>query len=937
MKRRRGTIYWLFIAGLGLLCGVPMTSAVIADERGFESDSRVERTWGIESGLPHGKVCAVERGRDGYIWLGTPAGLVRFDGVRFETYNHLNTPLLENSRILSLYEDGGGILWIGTDGGGLYSLEDGEWGSFGAETGLMSNHVRAICEDVDGNLWVGTEYGLHRLGDEGTHVIGLDEGLADNLITALATDSLGRVWAGTMRGGLARIEESLVQIYDFDDGLEDLTVLSVVVGPDGRVWIGTMSGLFYLEPDEGIVRPVAGTMRYPVTSLAVDSGGKLLVGTMVDGLKMLDGSDLQDLLTDIELSDGYICSILPDEEGFIWIGMESNGLVQIKERIVDAVTVRQGLPGGAVFPLLEDDDGTLWIGTEKDGLYRLRGFRIALVSNRIRGLAGDMVRALMRDRSGALWVGTMEGGLSILSGGLTRNLNSADGLASNNVTTILQDNEGVVWIGTDRGLSYHRKGTIEESGSVRALEGQTVRSLFENPDGVLFAGTRSGAWKRSGPYFERIVAGNDSTAFDALSLYEDSIGTLWAGTNGSGLKWLHNNDVITFTTADGLPGNFIFSISEGDTGVLWMSCETGVFSISRDSLIAYTEGTIQMLAPTLFDEADGMPSSRCSGFCQPAFCESRLGKRFYPTEAGIAVFDPEYEPEAAHPPTVRIEAILADDIVINIGDDARLPRGTNRVEIRFTAFDYSAPEKLRFLYRLVRKGEDFAARQNGKDFNTLGHGGGESKAGLTVLHPGRPRRALYQDLPPGEYEFKVQAIGNGGIWSEGAATARFVLVPPFHRTKAFLFMIIAVIVLAGATAALYSRYRKLKKQKMKYSTTSISGERMEEALAVLTALMEVEKAYLDPDLTLQKLAKQLRIHYNHLSRIINERFGVSFKNYINRYRIEEAKKRLADPAEKDRNIVDIMLDAGFYSKSTFNTAFRKFTGTSPSNYRKKHL
>ena len=192
-------------------------------------------------------------------------------------------------------------------------------------------------------------------------------------------------------------------------------------------------------------------------------------------------------------------------------------------------------------------------------------------------------------------------------------------------------------------------------------------------------------------------------------------------------------------------------------------------------------------------------------------------------------------------------------------------------------------------------------------------------------------------LPPGNNEFRVRAISNDGLWSERAATAGFLVLPPFHRTKTFIFIIIAIIALAAGTAMFLSRYRRIKKQRSKYSTTSISGERMEKALAELEAMIEVEKVYLDPDLTLKKLAKQLKIHYNHLSRIINERFGVSFKNYINRLRIEEAKRRLADPSEKERNVTDIMYDAGFYSKSTFNTAFRKFTGMSPSQYRKKHL
>ena len=908
---------------LGLIYVLFAVSPVAAGARGIVPDNCITQIWDTDTGLPNDKVCAVVRTRDGYLWLGTPAGLVRFDGVRFTQYNHLNTPTLKNSRILSLYEDTEGVLWIGTDGGGLYSYLDGEWKSFGPEAGLMSDHIRAIIEDARGSLWIGTEYGLHRFGEEDVSVFGLDEGLADNLITALAADESGRVWAGTMRGGLARFEEGLVQIYDSDDGLLEPTVLSIAVDPDGRVWIGTMHGLFCLDPDVGTIQPIDQTLNYPVTSIETLPDGLLLVGTMTEGLKVLDSSAgddlrrLQDLspkglITEDELSDSHICSILADREGFVWIGTESNGLVQLKERRVGAIAGQDVLPPGSIYPILEDDDGALWIGSESHGLIFLRGNRVEGVVNRDRGLAGDMVRSLMMDGLGALWVGTMDGGLSVITGTQIRIIVPVGGLSSDNVTAILEGENGAVWVGTDNGLTRFIDG--KKRSTAAALDGQTIRTLYEDSGGTLYAGTRSGVWRLMGPSFERVAVSNDTTTFDALSIYEDRGGTLWAGTNGGGLKRLSDNEIKTLTTADGLPGNFIFSITEDDSSCLWISCENGVFSVNRDSLTAYADGAIELFAPALYNDVDGMPSGRCSGFCQPAVCVSRYGKRYYPTEAGIAVFDMEYLAESSRPPAVLIEGVLADDVPIYNDVDVELPPGTDRVEIRFTAFDYSAPGKLRFLYKL--EGHD---------------------PGFTVIHPGQARRAIYQNLPPGEYRIRVRAIANGGLWSESATMASFVIAPPFHRTKAFLFIIIAAIALAGGAAAFTSRYRRIKKQRMKYSTTSISDERMEKALAELSALIEVEKVYLDPDLTLQKLAKQLKIHYNHLSRIINERFGVSFKNYINQHRIEEAKSRLADPAESNRNVTDIMYDAGFYSKSTFNTAFRKFTGMSPSEYRKRHL
>ena len=884
-----------------------------AGESVFSAEQYITRLWNTDSGLPDNSVRAVVRTVDGYLWLGTAAGLVRFDGVRFVVCNRQDAPRLDESSVLSLYEDINGVLWVGTDGGGLFAYGGGGWRSYGTREGMLNGHVRAVAGDRNGILWAGTEYGLHRLEGEEIRVFGLDEGLADNLLTALAFDAFGRLWVGTGWGGLARFEDGFVQVYDGDDGLTDQRVLSLCADPDGDVWIGTMRGLFRLAPREKIIAPVAGTDHYPVTALAPLPGGGVLAGTMVEGMKIVDGSGPKDFFPDDELGDCHVRAVLADRDGCVWIGTDSKGLIQLRERTVGSITTVDGLPEGSVYALLEDDDGTLWVGTENSGLCRMQGGRITRVLDRSRGLAGDMVRVLSRDRFGRLLVGTMDGGLSIIANGRIENPAEGGGADPENVTAILTDGTGTVWIGTDRGLSRSLDGRVEHSTPVGEFEGRTIRTLYESEGGSLYAGTRCGVWRLSGPSFERIAANTDSLEIDIISLHEDADGALWMGTNGGGLKRLANGAAADFTTRDGLPGNFIYSITEDDSSLLWISCEAGVFGVSRDSLLAYVNGELLVLAPTLYDEADGMPSDRCNGFCHPAVCISQSGKRYYPTKGGIAVFERSMGRDAVRPPTVLVESMMAGDIDVGTDNDIELSHKTDRVEFRFTAPRCPAPEKCRFLYAL--KGHD---------------------AGFTVLYPGRERTARYRGLPPGRYEFTVRAVDNNGLWSENAASVGFAVVPPFYRKGSFVLILSAGIVCAGGAAASLARHRRIRRQKLKYSTSTISEERMDTAIAGLNALMEEERIYLDPDLTLKKLAQRLNIHSNHLSRIINEQHGMSFNNYINRHRIAEAQKRLADPALRNKSILDIMFDVGFYSKSTFNTAFSKFTGTSPSNYRKNH-
>jgi ligand-binding sensor domain-containing protein/AraC-like DNA-binding protein len=885
----------------------------LAGEPVLTPEDYAVRIWGTASGLPDNSVRTIVRTGDGYLWLGTSAGLVRFDGARFTIFNQWNTPQMKDGRILSMYEDAGHTLWVGTDGGGLCAYGAGEWRSFEEAEGLPDGHIRAVAQDRDGALWLGTEYGLHSLNGVGTSSYGLDEGLVDDLVTALALDGFGRLWAGTMWGGLARFEDGLVHVYGINDGLGDERVLSLHADSMGSLWIGTMSGLFCLRPQEKEIRTIAGTEAFPVTALASWTGGRLLIGTMTGGLKILSDDGLTDFFLGDEFEDCHVRAVLADGYGCIWIGTDSRSLIELREREVGSIGHQAGLPEGSVYAIMEDPDGTLWVGTENSGLFRMSDGRVTGSMDRSSGLAGNMVRVLSRDRFGRLLVGTRDGGLSIVENGRIENLTTKDGLSSDNITAVLCDGTGAAWVGTDRGLYRSLDGKVENASPVAGFEGRTIRTLHESEEEILYVGTRRGLWKLAGADIEMLQTGNEKPELDVLSLSEDSLGGLWIGTNGSGLARLSEQEITTYTTEDGLPGNFIFSVTEGDSSRLWMSCEAGVFTISGDSLIAYMEGGSGILAPTLYDESEGMPSGRCNGNCYPAVCKSAFGKWYYPTNAGIAVFERDRPARPAKPPVPHIESITAGEAVFAADDDIRLKHTAGTVEIRFTAIDYFAPGKCRFLYRLK-----------------------EHDSGFTAIHPHQERKAVYRKLPPGEYEFTVTAISNGGLWSENAASAGFVVAASFYQTSTFLFILIAAVLLAGGAGAAHIRYRRNRKQRMKYSTSTISEDRMDKVFAELNTLMAEEKIYLDPDLTLKKLAERLHVHYNHISRIINEKYGSSFNNYINRYRVEEAQRRLADPELGKKNILEIMYDVGFYSKSTFNTAFKKFAGCSPSEYRRKH-
>jgi ligand-binding sensor domain-containing protein/AraC-like DNA-binding protein len=872
------------------------------------------RSWSVESGLPQNTIHALVESHEGYLWLGTSAGLVRYDGVRFKVFTRWNTPALKNDKILSLYEDKNSVLWIGTDGGGLCSVNSGAWRRYTTQDGLSDNHVRAITGDWKGYLWLATEYGLDRLGLDGFRVYTTRDGLYDNLITALTFDTWGNLWIGTMRSGLTQFKEKVTRFYGYDDGLMNMSVLSLAEGRAGNIWIGTLEGLYSLNKETGAVRSVPGTTYTPITALHEDEQGTLWVGTMADGLKRISKGMIRGLSSKDGLPDDFIHALLQDREGNLWIGTDAGGLIQLKEARVRKITKSNGLPENAVQAVLQDHDGSLWIATRDSGLCKMKNGRVLEIINSKSGLSSNRIRVLFEDDKGDLWIGTEGGGINILRNKKITLLTTKEGLPSNNITGIIQDRGGTLWVGTENGLVRFSRGRLSLSDSSTGLPNHYIHVLLESREGTLYAGTKEGLFKFSGQSFEIVHDESESLEPEVISLYEDREGVLWAGTNGSGLKRWFKGKLTSLTAKAGLLDNYIFSIAEDESENLWMSSYKGVFKLSRKELNDYSEQMTRSVHSTFYDEADGMPSRHCIGGGQPSSWKTSSGELDFPTAKGVAVFDPKTMTTKRKPPEVVIEDAFAADRSIIGQERIALSHKVGTVEFHFTALDFSAPNKICFSYKL--EGYD-------RDFIDLG--------------PDDRRSAAYSGLHPGNYRFFVKAVNNDGIWNEQGAAFEFEILSPIYRKPLFYFMLFLVILsLSGASFLLL--YRKKSRRRLeKYKTSALHPGKAEEVMPRLLHLMEEEKLFLDPDLTLRDLSQRLRIHYNHLSQIINERFGLSYNEFINKYRIEEAKRKLADPKERESSILDILLSTGFYTKSVFNAAFKKFEGVTPSEYRKKHL
>jgi len=769
--------------------------------------------WGIEAGLPQSTILGIAQTADGYLWLATEEGLVRFDGVRFTLFDKENTSQLQandirallvdqkdnlwigtngggltrykggvfttfttrdglaNDAILSLHEDGPGSLWIGTDGGGMSRYMNGRFRTYNTKDGLPDDAVFAISTGPDGSVWVGTHAGLARLKNDRFSVYSTKNGLGKDDIRAVYADRRGDVWVGTNGGGLARLSEGRFVTYTMRDGLSGTMIWSIEEDKAGTLWIGTGDGGLNRFHDG---RFSSSTMKLGLTSDRIcttfeDREGNLWVGTKGGGLVRLKGGPFTTYTTREGLSSDVILPVFEDRDGAMWVGTQSAGLNRMKDGKVTVYTMREGLPSDSVYSVNQDGAGTLWAGTPK-GLARLRAGRFQAVTE---GLPNEIVQCTYTDHNGDLWVGT-RGGLSRYSGGRFITFSHKEGLSNDNVHSIYEDGSHVLWIGT-------------EGGGLDKFEGGRFTS-YTRSSGL----SNSVVWAISG----------------------DSLGGLWLGTN-NGLNHLKDGKFTAFSARNGLFDDAIFVILDDRRGNLWMSSNRGVFRVAISGLTAFAQGKTAPLRSISYGLADGMKSKECSGGFQPMGWRARDGKLYFPTMKGLSVLDPGRLDSNHLPPNVVIERVVVDNKNFNPKRPIRLPPGKGEMEFQFTALSLSSPEKVRFKYMLEGFDKDW-------------------------VDAGSRRVAYYTNIPAGEYKFRVLASNYENFSNRSAASAAVTLQPHFYQT--YVFALLCSLAGAGVfVVAFRLRMRQLRVNETKL--VLLVDERTQALAHQARALQESEKRF----------------------------------------------------------------------------------------------
>ncbi len=746
----------------------------------------VQEYWTTDQGLPQDGVHAILQSRDGYLWLATEEGLVRFDGIRFAVFDRSAVPEILDNYILCLSEAADGTLWFGTRGGGLGRVKDGTFSNLTVRDGLPGDFVYAVVAEANGDLWIGTSGGLARLSGGRLESFAQVERPPGTGVYAVAAAADGGLWLGTNGAGLVRFKDGASTGYTVAEGLGSNIVRAVLVDRAGRVWAGTENGLGCLEGGKlRLYTTKDGLTGNVVYALHEDREGAVWIGTYAGGLdRIRSGGRVDSLTTQDGLPSDVVEAVYEDHEGSLWFGTVGGGLGRLQDGTVSTIGTRDGLPTPFIWSICQDPGGTVWVGTDGGGVSRLHDGVFRNFSTRD-GLSNNVVKTTLVTRAGDVWFGT-DSGLNVFRNGRFQAFTTREGLTSDLILSLQEAGDGAVWVGTRRGLCRLQNGRVTVPWTEPGLANAAIRAMLTDRSGTFWAGTDNGLYRLRGADITRFTTADGLPGIFVYSLYEDADGVLWIGTRG-GLARMEGGTLTAFTTHDGMFDNVVFNTLEDDEGRLWMSCNKGIYRVDKRELNAAAAGGPRGITCVSFGKADGMKSRECNAGGQPAAWKTADGRLWFPTTKGIAIVDPhEGLRQNRQAPPVLVEQVLVDGRAFpaRTGRPLELGPETEKLEFHYTALSLVAPQKVRFKVRLEGFDPDW-------------------------IEVGSRRIAYYTNVPPGRYRFAVTACNNDGVWSEEGSSVGVFLKPHFYQTAWFLGLGVLSAVVAAGGGFLF-RVRQLK-------------------------------------------------------------------------------------------------------------------------------
>lgn len=792
LSGRLATVFLLLVCGgANLFAAVPAPWAV--------------RAWRSDEGLPDENVTGVAQSSDGYLWVTTHNGLARFDGFRFLPVSLPISPGHSAPLVRSLMLAGDDSLWLAleVEGGLVIQLGSNRTNVIRVADGLPRFRPLTFVQTAAGEVWVAYADGsaCRIAGGKITRFTAAD-GLPGTGACWLASDAKGQLWfAKAGRVGIFR-EGAFETLFTFPE-----RTVRMVAARDGSVWV--CAGKRVLKCAEGGEPRQLGeilTDRAGVEPAVLfeDHAGGLWIGTTAGGLFHFDGGKI----IAAETSHSDITAITEDREGNLWVGTSGGGLDRLRNRVLELHSTAEGMPFDTARSVCEDSAGGLWAVGANGALARtLNGVWQAVTDGA--GWSGQRATCVSSDGAGGVWIGTYRGGLYHFSGGNFTALQRAEGMVSDAVRSLLLARNGDLWIATERPNAILRLRGTEFKDFNQPAATRAVRAIAEDAAGVIWLGTTDGNLLRvEGDNLVDETARVLQPTKPIRALHGTPDGSLWLGYAGAGLGLLRDGKFSRFGTEQGLHDDYISEIMSDNNGSLWMASGHGIFRVRQRALYEVAAKQAGRVVAIVFGRNESLPNVQGSYGYGPSAARGRDGNVWFATRSGIIAVNVDRVLPNSIPPVVLIERVLVDGkpLVWKRGmTGLRLPPEHRSIEVEFTALSYAAPESVLFKHQLQNWDADWI------------------NDGAMVAQ----RKIAYTRLPAGDYEFRVTACNNAGVWNMRGANLSFVVEPFFWQTWWFRLTSLVTFTLIVVGGVRYVSFRRLRTRLQKLAReAALTKERL---------------------------------------------------------------------------------------------------------------
>jgi len=761
------------------------------------------RSWQTEEGLPDNSVDSIAQTQDGYLWIGTPTGLARFDGVHFENITLTNVINLPNHGVITMLCGPHGALWLGMDRGALVRLSGKTSCAFVKE--LPNVIPNGIAEAGDGPVFLTYRNGdAFRVENDSVSKVTPQDGLPTGTdICALTTDMRGRVWwakdgqVGICSNGIFHAVRKLNPL-----------AMRLAASRDGGVWVCCGFQLFKCTADgacedHGHFYP--DNSRTVATVMIEDRDGGVWIGTTYNGLYRYGKNGFESVPT----SHGGILSLIEDRQGHIWAGTSGGGLNRISPRAIMLNDAQSGLPFSSVESICEDTNGMIWAVTQNGVLVRKTGDRwdpIEASSD----WPGDAT-CVTADARNRIWIGTHQHGLFCWFDGKFIDWGDAGALSGQTLHTLVASKSGDLWVGQESPNAIYRirDGRAKKFSFDPGI--RVFRAMCEDAVGNIWAATSKGIlFQISGDKITEVTKRQPENLGSIRCLYATPDGALWIGYAGAGVGRFKEGKYTETSSSQGLFDDYVSHIVADGKGWIWFGANHGLFKVREKDFEELAAGKTTRVRSIHYGRGEGLPSLQGTFGDSPDVLRSRDGRLWIPMQTALVVADPEKIHENSGPPNVLVTRVLLDDRVIAkysgilppAGNDVqeispladprfalRLPPGHRSVKFEFTAFDFATPENIRFRHRLRGVDDDWLET--------------EASDSRSVTH---------QRLDSGQYQFEVAVCSGDSDWSTPPAAISLIVAPFVWQTWWFRTLGLMAFTACVIAVVRYISFRRLRTQ-----------------------------------------------------------------------------------------------------------------------------